>query len=345
MLKKMAGTPLRSVPVEEDESHRVHVDFKGKLQEVPSPGMTTLYECAKKSFELYAKQNCMAEREFKGWKSTKIREFGDVTWKTYEEIGTEAYKFGAALRGIGHMVPAPDTTTLDKCKTHSRFAIFENTCPNWMTACIGAFTQGITVTTVYATLGMDAVVEAVVDNSIPVMLCNKKDVPKVVEMIKKMPTLKVIVYTNDNVAKDDKTVLPHDRHVKIMSFQEFVDAGDTKAYPPTPPKPDSCAVVMYTSGSTGKPKGVLIKHRQVVAAMAGFRTALEMTSEDVHLAYLPCAHIMELLAEFTLMSLGAKLCYADPKSLTTSGAYPIGALEQYQPTIMAVSRKRRKKKS
>ncbi len=29
------------------------------------------------------------------------------------------------------------------------------------------------------------------------------------------------------------------------------------------------------------------------------------------------------------------ICYADPKTLTTKGAYPIGALEQYSPTLMA----------
>ena len=57
--------------------------------------------------------------------------------------------------------------------------------------------------------------------------------------------------------------------------------------------------------------------------------------EDVYLAYLPLAHILELMAEFIQLSDGCTMCYADPKSLTTTGAYPIGALEQYSPTLMA----------
>ena len=206
----------------------------------------------------------------------------------------------------------------------------------WMIACVGAFSQSITVTTVYATLGMDAVVEAVADNIIPVLLCNKKDVKKVVEKINKMPTLKVIVYTEDLCEPGLVVDMPTaPRGVKIVSFGDFVTSGDVKAFPPTLPKPDTVAVVMYTSGSTGKPKGVIINHRQIVGACAAGEIALGIQKgKDVYLAYLPLAHIMELMAEFIMISMGCTLCYADPKSLTATGAYPVGALEQYSPTLM-----------
>lgn len=46
------------------------------------------------------------------------------------------------------------------------------------------------------------------------------------------------------------------------------------------------------------------------------------------------AHIMELMVEFVCLANGASINYADPKSLTQTGAYPIGALEQYGPTHM-----------
>merc|ERR1712038_653600 len=35
------------------------------------------------------------------------------------------------------------------------------------------------------------------------------------------------------------------------------------------------------------------------------------------------------------VSLGCTICYADPKTLTSKGSYPKGALEQYSPTLMA----------
>ena len=173
-------------------------------------------------------------------------------WRSFEQVGIESHKFGAALRARG-LVAAPDQTTLDKIKTPCTIAIFENTCPEWMISAIGAFSQGMIVTTVYATLGMNAVIEAINDGSISAVVCNKSNVKSLVDKLDKMKSLKTIIYTNDCVAPDDKTELPKTpRGVVISSFEDFVASGDTAAFPPTPPKSGTCAVIMYTSGSTGK---------------------------------------------------------------------------------------------
>jgi len=327
---------MRSSPVNGEESHRVAVGFEKGLATTPREGIATLYDLLSDSYRRYADRKCMGSRQFIGWKSKKVKEFGpDLTWLSYKEMGDQAHKFGAALRAAG-CVTAPRTTTLDKVTTPSRIAIFENTCAPWMIAALGAFTQGITVTTVYATLGMDAVVDAINENIIPVLVCNKKDLVKVAEKCKTMKTLTTIIYTSDLVGVNDTVEIPPaPKGVKIVSFEDFVTSGDTQAYPPTPPAADSCAVVMYTSGSTGKPKGVLITHRQIVSACAAGEHSLGIRDgEDVYLAYLPLAHIMELMVEFVLLGKGCTLCYADPKSLTTTGSYPKGALEVYSPSIM-----------
>jgi long-chain acyl-CoA synthetase len=88
---------------------------------------------------------------------------------------------------------------------------------------------------------------------------------------------------------------------------------------------------MYTSGSTGKPKGVVVTHKNLLATT----TLLDLiNSDDVYIAHLPLAHIFELMAEFACIAYGCCLCYADPKTLTATGSYPLGALEQYKPTLM-----------
>lgn len=327
--KLFEGKPLRSVPVENDETHRVDPRFKGNLAFQPRPGVFTLYDLMNDAFQRYASVNCMGSRKFLGWKTPKVKEFADgVQWLTFQEMGELAHKFGAALRSVGVM-PAPNTTNLEKVTTSSRIAIFENTCAQWMIACIGAFTQSITVTTVYATLGIDAVAEAVNDNLITAMVCNKKDIAKVLEKASKMKTLKTIIYTNDLVGPSDKVEWPDPpAGIKILSFDEFVALGDTTKYPPTPPEPSTCAVVMYTSGSTGKPKGVVITHSQVLGVSSAVALSFGVREGNERLiAYLPLAHILEMAAEFTLLGYGCTLCYADPKSLTATGAFPKGALE------------------
>lgn len=87
--------------------------------------------------------------------------------------------------------------------------------------------------------------------------------------------------------------------------------------------------------STFQPKGVVITHSELVAAIAAGEVSLGIRNgEDVYLGYLPLAHIMELMAEFVMIAMGCAICYSDPKSLSAKGSYPLGALEQYQPTLM-----------
>lgn len=327
-----------SVPVAKDPSHRVDPAYKKALVEKPRNGGATLYDLAKDAFARYGSRNCMGSRRLLGWKVPgKVREFSsEVKWHSFAEVGNKSQKFGAAICAMG-VKAAPPVTDLNQCTEPCRIAIFENTCAEWMIAAIGAFSQSVTVVTVYATLGMDAVVEAIKDNAIPLLVCNVKDLVRVVSKCSRMSSLHTIVYTMNMVAPSDSKVVPDaPLGVLIVEFDFFCASGNVSAYPPTPPNPDSCAVVTYTSGSTGKPKGVVITHRQVVATCAAAEIAFGIRKgKDVYVAYLPLAHIFEFMAEFTILSQGNVICYADPKSLTKFGAYPIGALEQYAPTLMA----------
>jgi long-chain acyl-CoA synthetase len=336
VIKKLTKEdPVRSIPLGDDPSHRIHPICKDGLKSTPSSGATTLYEMVKATFDNHSDSIATRQREFLGWKSPKVKSFGPVLNElTYAQVGEKSFKFGAALRANG-CVSSDPTTTLDKVKKPCRIAIFENTCPEWIMSALGAFSQSVGVATVYATLGIDSVVEAINDNCIPVIVCNKTNVKYLVEKSKSMPSLRVIVYTNDLISPDMKIDLPAPpKGVKIFSFDEFVESGDTEKHPVTPPTPESTAVIMYTSGSTGKPKGVVITHAAIIASCSAGEYFLGVNPTHKYLAYLPLAHIMELMAEFVVLANGASLNFADPKSLTTTGSYPIGALEQYGPSHM-----------
>lgn len=334
--KLLTPEPMRSVPVGDDPSHRVHTEFKDGLLETHREGVHTLYDLSKDSFDRYADRKCMGTREFLGQLSPKVKKFGGINWKSFEEVGKTSIKFGAALRSAG-LVPAPEQCTLDKFTTPCSLAIFENTCSEWMIAAQGAFSQSVVVTTIYSTLGIDAVVQAVNDGVITAIVCNKINVKVLISRIKDMKTLKTIIYTSDMVDPDATIDLPASpTGVKVVSFEDFAESGSPAAFPPTPPKSTTCAVIMYTSGSTGNPKGVVITHAQIVAAIASINHCLKVKSGgDVYLGYLPLAHILEMLAEFCMIAVGCTICYADPKTLTATGASPVGALEQYSPTVMA----------
>lgn len=65
----------------------------------------------------------------------------------------------------------------------------------------------------------------------------------------------------------------------------------------------------YTSGSTGPPKGVMLSHQNLLSAMSGLINIAKFKPKDRYVGYLPLAHVLELLAETSLLFIGCKIGY------------------------------------
>jgi long-chain acyl-CoA synthetase len=82
-----------------------------------------------------------------------------------------------------------------------------------------------------------------------------------------------------------------------------------------PPKPEDTAIICYTSGTTGTPKGALLTHSNVMATvgsivyLADKKKLFIPTKDDVHISYLPLAHVMERCDEVMMIYSGAKIGY------------------------------------
>lgn len=70
--------------------------------------------------------------------------------------------------------------------------------------------------------------------------------------------------------------------------------GAAQAINPTP-KTDDIAFLQYTSGSTGSPKGVVLTHANVLANLRAMGQALQVSSSDVFVSWLPLYHDMGLI--------------------------------------------------
>jgi long-chain acyl-CoA synthetase len=96
-----------------------------------------------------------------------------------------------------------------------------------------------------------------------------------------------------------------------------VKLGEEKPAPADPPGPDDLAIIMYTSGSTGVPKGVMISHQNLVATSTTILFLRRFNRDvDMYIAYLPLAHVLELLAECTMICLGIPIGYSSPNTMT-----------------------------
>lgn len=208
----------------------------------------TIYEMVQSSIRRYGSDRvAMQNRKFVDYKKVKetdrfpTKVFDDDAGFdkiTYEQLGVKLQNFGAGLRELGLTpIPQHDPDNFDNVRGDFKMVIFEDTCAQWTIALQGAFSQSMTVATCYATLGHDAVVSAVKETNATALFVSWKNVEAFVKRADEMPTLKAIIASTNEMAKDATIYRPNKgSKVQVYSFDELVDMGEKNKYEITPPK-------------------------------------------------------------------------------------------------------------
>lgn len=203
----------------------------------------------------------------------------------------------------------------------------------------GAASQSIPVVTAYDSLGEEGLRHSLVQTGSIAIFLDPNLIPTFINCLKDAKAIKYVVYntTPDPKPADIEKLKNANSELKVVSIDELRKMGEQNPVDPVPPSPDDIACIMYTSGSTGPPKGVLIKHKSVVAAMAGVQTCVGayLGPSDALLTYLPQSHIFEYMFENICLFWGGTMGYGNPRTLSdTSVRNCKGDIREFQPTVL-----------
>ncbi|VAI31116.1 unnamed protein product [Triticum turgidum subsp. durum] len=279
------------------------------LIQVPWEGATTMAALFEMASKKYTQHRCLGTRKLissefieaaDGRKFEKLH-LGEYQWNSYAEAFKRACNFASGLIKMGHQLD-------------SRAAIFSDTRAEWIIAAQGCFRQNLTVVTIYASLGEDALVHSLNETQVSTLICDSKQLKKLPAVSSKLHSLKHVIYIEDEPVEAD--TLNQLKHLTTLSFNAVEELGKTSHADARLPSSTDTAVIMYTSGSTGL-QGVMITHGNMVATIAAVRTIIpNLGTSDVYLAYLPLAHVFELAAESVMLASGVAIGYGSALTMT-----------------------------
>ncbi|CAM4811169.1 unnamed protein product [Rotaria magnacalcarata] len=293
------------------------VEVLNELQTRPEEDIETLADIPDMAVKRFADRETMGVREVLGIENEKqpngkvFKKFilGEYKFTTYREAHNRIGAIGRGFLSLG-------------LKKGDRIMIFAETRPEWILSAFAAFRHGLTVVTLYSTLGEDAARHGIEESEVSVIVTSQELIEKLDKTLEKTPKVRHVIYFPGSKPQAEEEP-KNKNNVKFHPLAKFEEQGknadiDEETLKQKPSKTD-VAVIMYTSGSTGTPKGVLLKHENVVAAMTGQRERVfPIIDVDnyVYVAYLPLAHILELSCELLVYYSGMKCGYSSPQTLT-----------------------------
>jgi 1-acyl-sn-glycerol-3-phosphate acyltransferase len=105
---------------------------------------------------------------------------------------------------------------------------------------------------------------------------------------------------------------------------------------PTIRDPAATALIQYTSGSTGDPKGVVLSHANLLANIRAIIKAIDATSAEVMMSWLPLYHDMGLIGAWLApLYVGAPCYIMSPLSFLARPQSWLWASHRYRATVSA----------
>ncbi|QSZ37564.1 hypothetical protein DSL72_008662 [Monilinia vaccinii-corymbosi] len=313
----------------------------------PEAGIETVFDIVQQSSRRFGDARALGSRKLirKHNETKKVKKIidgypqeVDKVWTYFEMSGYEYLSFkeyeatvlsvGAGLRKLGLV-------------KDDRVHLFATTSAHWLSIAHGSMSQSMPIVTAYDTLGVEGLRHSLIQTKARAIFLEPQLLKTLIESLGDLEHIEYVIYNTDGDTElplsSIKELKKSHNHLTLLSYEELIDLGNLYPIEALPPQTEDLCCIMYTSGSSGTPKGVSLKHKNVVAAIAGANSIVGgyLGPSDTLLAYLPLAHIFEFVFENACLYWGASMGYGHPRTLSEASMKNCkGDILELKPTLL-----------
>jgi len=306
--------PIYSVPLSKLEDSKGETPVYRNVQNVNGlrsniqrlPFVYSLQDLHKYSMETHANTPCTGSRKVRPDKT-----LGDYEWKNFKEIHQNALKAGSAILSED-FAPFMEAEGNPTCRF---VALYSKNREEWVTMDVACCLYGITSVALYDTLGNEAVEFIYEQTGIKTTFSSGENIQKILNNLKegKLTGLKNVVSFDAITEEQKKTA--EEFGLNLLLWEDFLKLGEN-IQPLPQVTGDTLFTLSYTSGTTGLPKAAMLTHHNFVAYLGATEdmeglSINDLGPNDVHISYLPLAHILERTFIHIALFRGARIGFSD----------------------------------
>ncbi|KAL6071464.1 Long-chain-fatty-acid--CoA ligase 1 [Balamuthia mandrillaris] len=249
--------------------------------------VSTLYENFRRGVRISPQGKCL------GWREGD----GPFQWYSYAEVESMAHAIGSGLIELGF-------------EPRDLVGVYMKNRPEWIITEQACNAYSYPVVPLYDTLGKVALDFILSQTEMRVVICTAEKLESLFAGSEEATAHLKYIVTLDEVTDENHIAMAEEKGIQLLTFGELEERGRKAQHEPVPPKPSDLCTICYTSGTTDLPKGVMLTHANIVADWAGLAATLGSEvfhKSDVHISYLPLAHIFERMVVTGMLANGGSI--------------------------------------